>query len=644
MPANASDLRSQLAPTVGVARTLAPMRMRGYCNRTFFGQPGDCEFGDKGAHEVDWNSSVPGTLGQRHAMEPILQCREHCLSCERCRYYSYSLRWRDCSWFHDCDVSALHRDILGFWTSKVEEHERNATGVKKRDATRQKRLAPALPPSPDDAFLALLPNFTTPDAGRRPRPPSPPAPAQSPCFAPNVRGAYLEGEWRFQAGSQPPYQISRSFWPLWQKSNVHYYGLCREVLPSPSGEYVWQTRGCQLRSLSESVERSCELLRGRRIAISGDSTVLQFFQSLTFVLNGSVAAWSNGGNRPLGLTDRDDPRRIVSFLCGGSVRLDFFRNDYMLYSRTDDRASAKAGAFQTTRPFTDFTAGMHHADLIVLGAGMHYFDNKASAGLYTRVMNYTLASVQRHRHLLHGHQRRTTFVLSPPKPTTNCFNYERPINLGEALEADLNEGKFMHQYQELRRYHEIAAWAAASNEASFIDSFSLGARRPDAAMASVARGYELDPNLTLKRAFPLKSVYTSKDVKSVSSKDDCVHFCLPGPTDTYVRLLLGMLLDFEAEAPLFLRPAATSWHDQERRSKEEHRQSAQLHIPPMSSLDWWPLRPPPAPPAPPTPPKRRAIRSTAVGNISTAQGRMMSRGRGSQAYGRGSSGQQSAKA
>ena len=386
--------------------TLTVTRVRGYCHRTQAGQSGDCEFGDMGAQAVEWNSSAPFS----HALEQGgLQCREHCLTCARCRFYSYSLRWRDCSWFQDCDLTALHQDVNGFWTAKVEDdasghsidishldatrqHGRNVTRVA-RNISRQKghlgRLAQPLR-QPEDSFLALLPNFTSlepPAATWRPPPPAAPSPAPAPCFAPNVRGAHLDGEWVFEAGSEPPYEMSRSRWPsMWQRSNMHYYGLCREVLPRLGGDYVWRAHGCQLRSFGESTEDACKLLRGRRIAVAGDSTVLQFFQSLTFVLNGNITAWSMGGNRPLGQIDREDPRRIVSFACGGSVRIDFYRNDYLLYSRTDERDSAKGGSFNPSRPFTDFTSGMHHADLAVLGAGMHYFDNRASAALFTRVL------------------------------------------------------------------------------------------------------------------------------------------------------------------------------------------------------------------------------------------------------------------
>ena len=36
-------------------------------------------------------------------------------------------------------------------------------------------------------------------------------------------------------------------------------------------------------------------------------------------------------------TARGDPRHIVSFACEGATRLEFFRNDYLLYSQSDDR-------------------------------------------------------------------------------------------------------------------------------------------------------------------------------------------------------------------------------------------------------------------------------------------------------------------
>ena len=46
-------------------------------------------------------------------------CAQRCLSCERCRFISVSIRWRDCSWFSACDTSRLLEDIPDFRTFEV---------------------------------------------------------------------------------------------------------------------------------------------------------------------------------------------------------------------------------------------------------------------------------------------------------------------------------------------------------------------------------------------------------------------------------------------------------------------------------------------------------------------------------------------
>ena len=158
------------------------------------------------------------------------------------------------------------------------------------------------------------------------------------------------------------------------------------------------------------------------------------------MLHGTITGWADhsSSTNQLRRTARGDPRHIVSFACEGATRLEFFRNDYLLYSQSDDRRQAKRGTFNPTRPWTDFTFGAHHADVVVLGAGMHFFDGEEATSLYTRVLNHTLASVQRDRRLLHGHQPRTTFFNSPPKPVADCARYIAPISLDDAVVADSN--------------------------------------------------------------------------------------------------------------------------------------------------------------------------------------------------------------
>lgn len=388
--------------------------------------------------------------------------------------------------------------------------------------------------------LELLPTFMTREDSSEDivrRATSAPSLPPPPCFfAANMRGgSHLNGEWVFRNGERPPYTMSRSAWPeMWERPEAdggHYYGMCPQVA---TGEHVWTPRGCHLRGFVESEQAGCKLLKGRRITVAGDSTSLQLFLSLTMLLHGTITAWANDAERELGRTDRRDPRHIVSFACGGTTRLEFFRNDYLLYSRSDDRLVAKPGTFNPSRPWTDFTSSAHHADLVLLGAGMHFFDlGQRSADLYARVLNHTLASVQRDRRLLHSHQPCTTFFLSPPKPVADCSKFSAPISLDEAVIADSNVFLYGGQYAQLRRYHSVAEWLSAAHGASFLDSFSLGGRRPEATMgASMFRAWRRHPNKTLREVYYTKNLSQIPEAARANLKrhmvQDCVHFCLPG--------------------------------------------------------------------------------------------------------------------
>eukprot|EP00966_Prymnesium_polylepis_P284452 6571414-Prymnesium_polylepis.1 len=189
----------------------------------------------------------------------------------------------------------------------------------------------------------------------------------------------------------------------------------------------------------------------------GDSTVLQFFLSLTALLNGTVTAWASAADKPLGRrVDRSMSLlngRIVSFACGGATRIDFFRNDYLLYSRDDERESAAHGVFNPTRPFTDFTTSAHHTDVVILGGGMHY----TKVAHFARVLNHTIASLRaaRVQRTPHPHSARTIFLLPPHKPVVSCARHEAPLSMGDAVEADLAEGKFVQQYSDLHKYREL---------------------------------------------------------------------------------------------------------------------------------------------------------------------------------------------
>ena len=46
-------------------------------------------------------------------------CDSQCAACARCRYFSYSARWKDCSWYYSCDMARLKTNVAGFSTEKA---------------------------------------------------------------------------------------------------------------------------------------------------------------------------------------------------------------------------------------------------------------------------------------------------------------------------------------------------------------------------------------------------------------------------------------------------------------------------------------------------------------------------------------------
>ena len=77
------------------AGTMSRSRRSGFCETTVEGVKGNCKVGLKGTftlphrHRASWDAAFS-------------YCAHHCASCERCRYVSVSIKWKDCSWYVDC--------------------------------------------------------------------------------------------------------------------------------------------------------------------------------------------------------------------------------------------------------------------------------------------------------------------------------------------------------------------------------------------------------------------------------------------------------------------------------------------------------------------------------------------------------------
>lgn len=81
----------------------------GFCAKTLEG-PSDCAAGDMGS----W--PLGKALGRDAAREA---CRSRCRACARCRFVSWSLKHRECSWFYDCDLASLPNAPESFHTLQL---------------------------------------------------------------------------------------------------------------------------------------------------------------------------------------------------------------------------------------------------------------------------------------------------------------------------------------------------------------------------------------------------------------------------------------------------------------------------------------------------------------------------------------------
>ena len=87
---------------------------------------GDCRRGWKGA----WMLAPEEVASWASASSA---CRARCEQCARCRYFSVSVRWRDCSWFTECDPDRLSTATAGFRTAPVDNRS-TATQAPQRAA------------------------------------------------------------------------------------------------------------------------------------------------------------------------------------------------------------------------------------------------------------------------------------------------------------------------------------------------------------------------------------------------------------------------------------------------------------------------------------------------------------------------------
>ena len=258
------------------------------------------------------------------------------------------------------------------------------------------------------------------------------------------------------------------------------------------------------------------MLRGQAMLFVGDSTVRDVFQSFVMLLKGKF------GRQHFG-------KDVTATACDDSVRLNYVRNDLLLYSsdRADQQMVYGCSANVITQCYVRRAAD---ANIVVLGVGQHFAPSFAhvrkrtgqpsppghsASHFFVNSFNHTVGRLVASR----ADASRGVIVLGASMPVPGCSRFTAPIGLDSALAAYAHPAAgrtYAPQWEENHQLNQAARWLAEAHGVAFIDVASPSMRRPDA-----ARGLA--------------------DTLSGSGVEDCVHFCPPGPYDTWSTLVYNLL-------------------------------------------------------------------------------------------------------
>jgi len=172
-------------------------------------------------------------------------------------------------------------------------------------------------------------------------------------------------------------------------------------------------------------------------------------------------------------------------------------------------------------------------------------DTAAAAAFSSNNLRHTLGRVVASR-AAYGMAPATVVLVGSPLPVPRCDHITAPLTWNEAAEwTDAHQHwGYAKQWAQLRRLNQVGKRLAEDIGATFLDIATLSHTRPDAAVGGQGLNAQRD-------------------------KVDCVHTCLPGPVDEYVRLVLHTVRATEQmrvatprRSPLrfFGSFNATEWH------------------------------------------------------------------------------------
>lgn len=155
------------------------------------------------------------------------------------------------------------------------------------------------------------------------------------------------GRW-VQRDAPAPYRLNYSLWATMglsgpPASSSQHYGLCDDRMAKlgqgPRHLYEWEATGCDLPRFDAA--RACKVLAGRQVVIAGDSTAGQLFLSLVLLLGGS---FGRNSRHTSVISD------ITASACGDTTRINFVRNDLLLFSTHRSEFNRGEPAWQASPP------------------------------------------------------------------------------------------------------------------------------------------------------------------------------------------------------------------------------------------------------------------------------------------------------
>ncbi|KAL1529190.1 hypothetical protein AB1Y20_000149 [Prymnesium parvum] len=405
-------------------------------------------------------------------------------------------------------------------------------------------------------------------------------PASAPCYA--TSPPLGPGEWLARPLSLPrPYRINASLWAYAGTSitgkTPQHYGRCDDVSDARP-LYEWAPRSCALARFN--ADEACTLLRGKALLFVGDSTVAQLFLSFVLLLHGRLGL---NNKRASVLSD------ISASACADAVRLNFVRSDLLLWTHAqqDFQGARGCDGYTTLQPFA--TRAARDADVLILGVGHHFSSSlervagkyeaasasekkeeaaakaggkhgrKAAASggrmsfganelarqaFFSFNLNHTLSSALTARRRWGHASAASVFLVGISTPIPGCRAYDEPISLSRAVLSTSAHprGLLNRAWKEYASVNEQANWLAEALGVTFIDVALPSAMRPDGAMA---------------RFWPPSSYKSAcNEHGNCALKDDCVHYCLPGPVDAWSTMIYNKLRAL-SDTPLAKRQTAS---------------------------------------------------------------------------------------